>query len=121
MKATAKAPANIAFIKYWGKADDTLRLPLNDSISMNMSGAYTITTVEFSKQFKKDSVTLVGGEFSEEETARVIKGLDLIRKRAGSTQKQLSSRKIHFPKGRGRLHPLPGLQPLPWQDLPRLE
>jgi len=101
MKATAKAPANIAFIKYWGKADDTLRLPLNDSISMNMSGAYTITTVEFSKQFKKDSVTLLGGEFSEAETARVIKGLDLIRKRAGSTQKATVVTKNTFPKGAG--------------------
>lgn len=101
MKATAKAPANIAFIKYWGKADDKLRLPLNDSISMNMSAAYTITTVEFSKQFKKDSVTLLGGEFSEAETARVIKGLDLIRKRAGSTQKATVITKNTFPKGAG--------------------
>lgn len=101
MKATAKAPANIAFIKYWGKTDDKLRLPLNDSISMNMSAAYTITTVEFSKQFKKDSVTLLGGEFSEAETARVIKGLDLIRKRAGSTQKATVITKNTFPKGAG--------------------
>lgn len=101
MKATAKAPANIAFIKYWGKADEKLRLPLNDSISMNMSGAYTITTVEFSQQFRKDSVTLLGGEFSEAEIARVIKGLDLIRKRAGSSQKATVVTKNTFPKGAG--------------------
>lgn len=101
MKATAKAPANIAFIKYWGKADEKLRLPLNDSISMNMSGAFTITTVEFSKQFNKDTVTILGGEFSAAETARVVKGLDLIRKRAGTTQRATVVTKNTFPKGAG--------------------
>lgn len=101
MKATARAPANIAFIKYWGKADETLRLPLNDSISMNLSGAYTVTTVEFSKHFQKDTVVLSGDKFSEVETARVIKGLDLIRKRAGSVQKATVVTKNTFPKGAG--------------------
>ena len=50
------APANIAFIKYWGKKDDVLRLPLNSSISMNLSGTTTTTTVEFSKSFQVDEV-----------------------------------------------------------------
>lgn len=56
MKATAVAPANIAFIKYWGKKDEALRLPLNSSLSMNLSGAYTTTTVEFPPNLLEDDI-----------------------------------------------------------------
>ncbi len=101
MKATAIAPANIAFIKYWGKANNELRLPLNDSFSMNLSGAYTITTVEFSKNYEADEVILLDGEFSDKEVARVIRGLDLIRERAGSDEKACVVTKNSFPKGAG--------------------
>ncbi len=34
MQATAVAPANIAFIKYWGVQDAARTLPYNGSISM---------------------------------------------------------------------------------------
>ena len=53
MKSTAIAPSNIAFIKYWGKKDEELRLPENGSISMNLSDLLTTTTVEFNKDFIK--------------------------------------------------------------------
>lgn len=82
MKATAIAPANIAFIKYWGKADEELRLPLNTSISMNLSGAHTTTTVEFSDELKADDIRLVDGQFSETEKKRISKHLGRIRDRA---------------------------------------
>ena len=101
MKQTAWAPANIAFIKYWGKRDDDLRLPLNASISMNLSGAYTVTTVEFSPKFEADSVELLGGGFSEQETRRVINGLDRMRERAGRVEKAKVMTKNTFHKGAG--------------------
>ncbi len=108
MKQTALAPANIAFIKYWGKADppddeagDALRLPLNDSLSMNLSGAYTVTTVEFSETFVKDEVTLLDGTFSEKEIGRVVKGLDRIREKARSKEFARVVTKNTFPKGAG--------------------
>lgn len=101
MKATAWAPSNIAFIKYWGKADEALRLPLNDSFSMNLSGAYTITTVEFSDTLVCDTVTLEDGVFSDAEVSRVIRGLDRIRKRAGVSQYATVVTKNTFPKGAG--------------------
>ena len=48
LTATARANPNIAFIKYWGNRDDNLRLPSNPSISMNLDGLYTETTVTWS-------------------------------------------------------------------------
>jgi mevalonate pyrophosphate decarboxylase len=38
--ATAQAAPNIAFMKYWANRDNTLRLPMNGSISMNLDGLY---------------------------------------------------------------------------------
>ena len=58
MKATAIAPSNIAFIKYWGKKNEDLRLPENGSISMNLSGLRTTTTVEFNPDFTRDLILL---------------------------------------------------------------
>ncbi len=101
IKVTAQAPANIAFIKYWGKKDEALRLPLNSSISMNLSGAYTMTTVEFSPSLVKDSVTLVDGVFSEQEETRVIESLNRIRAKAHVNNYAKVVTKNTFPKGAG--------------------
>lgn len=101
MKATAVAPANIAFIKYWGKADDRLRLPLNSSISMNLSACTTTTTVEFSKDYTRDRIEWLDGEFSEKETIRIVRHLDRLRERAKSNLKTRVMTKNSFPKSAG--------------------
>jgi len=81
MKATAVAPSNIAFIKYWGKKDEVLRLPENGSISMNLSNLLTTTTVEFNPELKEDSVTF-NGKREAIENKRALKHIDRIRKLA---------------------------------------
>ena len=45
-KATATAPANIAFVKYWGAHDLSSGIPLNASISMTLSRCVSTCTVE---------------------------------------------------------------------------
>jgi len=67
MKATARAPANIAFIKYWGRKDEKLRLPANDSISMNLSNIYTKNTVEFLLHLSKDEIIFKGEKITEKD------------------------------------------------------
>lgn len=106
MKVTAKAPANISFIKYWGKRDDDLRLPLNSSISMNLSNCYTVTTIEFSPNYQKDESKFLDkkdhvGYFVQEERRRIVKHLDRIRERVGTTLRARVFTKNSFPKSAG--------------------
>ncbi|MDP1722411.1 MAG: diphosphomevalonate decarboxylase [Candidatus Gottesmanbacteria bacterium] len=101
MKATAIAPSNIAFIKYWGKADEALRLPLNGSLSMNLDATNTVTTVEFSPVLSRDEVTLLDGDFSDKEIERIIKSLNLIRSKTNTYSFARIATKNTFPKGAG--------------------
>jgi len=101
MKVTAKAPANIAFIKYWGRRDEKLRLPVNDSISMNLSGIYTLTTVEFLPNLKSDEIEVVGEEISNEGKERIITHLERIRRLAKIKTFAKVKTKNNFPKGTG--------------------
>ncbi|KAJ6717506.1 DIPHOSPHOMEVALONATE DECARBOXYLASE [Salix purpurea] len=63
---TAQTPTNIAVIKYWGKRDETLILPVNDSISVTLDPAHlcTTTTVAVSPSFDQDRMWLNGKEIS---------------------------------------------------------
>ena len=59
---TARTPTNIAVIKYWGKRDETLILPINDSISVTLDPNHlcTTTTVSVSPSFDQDRMWLNG-------------------------------------------------------------
>jgi diphosphomevalonate decarboxylase len=100
MKATAAAPSNIAFIKYWGKKNEELKLPSNGSISMNLSNLTTTTTVEFNSGFKKDQV-IINGLTDQMESGRVVRQLDLIRKKARIFLRAKVVSKNNFPEGTG--------------------
>src|SRR3989344_3152024 len=100
-KATAIAPSNIAFTKYWGRKDEALRLPENGSVSMTLSDLLTTTTVEFSPKYKKDEVIINGGGVEDGEADRIIKHLDRIRKMAGINLKAKMVSQNNFPIGTG--------------------
>ncbi|KAI5081807.1 hypothetical protein GOP47_0001550 [Adiantum capillus-veneris] len=65
---TARAPTNIAVIKYWGKRNQKLILPINSSISitLNPHDLSATTTVAVSPSFTADRLWLNGKEVSIE-------------------------------------------------------
>ena len=60
--ATALAHPNIALIKYWGNRDNALRIPSNGSISMNLDGLFTRTSVSFQPSLPFDELIINGRE-----------------------------------------------------------
>ena len=51
---TWQTPSNIALVKYWGKSNP--QIPKNASISFTLNNCHTITTIDFSKKEKSESV-----------------------------------------------------------------
>lgn len=83
MKATAKANVNIALIKYWGKRDEELILPTNNSLSLTLDGLFTTTTVHFKEELTEDVFILDGERITDLGHKRVRDFLNIIRKEAG--------------------------------------
>ncbi|KAK9499845.1 hypothetical protein O3M35_002806 [Rhynocoris fuscipes] len=86
---TCKAPVNIAVIKYWGKRDERLILPLNDSVSATLSTDQmcAMTTIYSSADLIKDRIWLNGREESF-ENPRLLACLNEIRKKAAEKAKK---------------------------------
>jgi diphosphomevalonate decarboxylase len=99
--ACAQASPNIAFIKYWGNRDDGLRLPANGSISMNLDGLYTRTTVSFQPSLPFDELVLNGHELTGPALERVTSVLDLVRGLAGMKLQAEVVSENNFPSGAG--------------------
>lgn len=100
-KATAVANPNIAFIKYWGKADDVLNLPANPSLSMNLAALTTATTVEFRPGLPGDLVTIDGEPATVQAQGRVAQHLDRVRAMAGANESARVVSQNDFPSGTG--------------------
>ncbi len=98
---TALAHANIAFIKYWGNRNAARRIPLNDSVSMNLDRCTTTTTVAFDEQLPQDQILIGGSEPSETVCARVIEHLDRVRALAKLPIKARVESQNSFPTAAG--------------------
>lgn len=105
--ATATAPSNIAFIKYWGARDLERAVPFHPSISMTLRRCWTMTTVAFEPVAEqRDEVVVVdeggarrpaGAEFR----ARVCRQLDRLREEAGTRGRFIVATRNSFPAGTG--------------------
>ena len=99
--ATAFSNSNIAFIKYWGNRDEALRLPVNGSISMNLTGLETCTSATFSDSLQDDSLTINDRPISGAPLQRVSAFLDLVRGLAGINAHAEVSSLSNFPASAG--------------------
>jgi len=99
--ATAQSFANIAFIKYWGNRDNILRLPSNSSISMNLDGLYTRTTVSFQPSLPFDQLIINGHEVMGHGLDRISYILDIIRGMANIYDRAEVMSENNFPSGAG--------------------
>ena len=99
--ATAQAHPNIAFIKYWGNRDNILRIPMNGSISMNLDGLFTRTTISFQHTLPFDELIINGHEVTGAGLDRVAYILDIIRGMANIHDHAEVMTENNFPAGAG--------------------
>jgi diphosphomevalonate decarboxylase len=99
--ATAKAHSNIALIKYWGKRDESLFLPMNSSLSVTLDKFYTTTTVKFCSDLNTDIFILNNRIAGEAETRNVSHFLNRIREMSGKDFRAIVKSENHVPTASG--------------------
>lgn len=99
--ATALAHPNIAFIKYWGKTDQTLNLPANGSISMNLAALETVTTVQFDPALPADTLEINTQPVGGAALTRVQRFMDQVRALAQTSLQASITSHSNFPSSAG--------------------
>ncbi len=99
--ARARARANIALAKYWGKRDDARNLPAVPSVSITLDPLVTETTVVFDEALAEDRFELDGAPAEAGELARVTRLLDEVRALSGVTARARVTSANDFPTAAG--------------------
>lgn len=105
-KASVAAPANIAFVKYWGARDLGRAIPVNPSISMTLSRCVSHSTVEALADGVPDEVWLAAEDGAlapaDDGFARRVRGhLGALRGRLGSSAGFRVATRNSFPAAAG--------------------
>ena len=96
----ARAGANFALIKYWGKADARLNVPAVGSISITLDSLFTETSVALDPKLGMDELIL-NGRRRDDDLAKISACLDLLRAKAGVTTRAAVTSTNNFPTGAG--------------------
>ena len=99
--AIARAHANIAIAKYWGKSDVENNLPAVPSVSVTLSALTTTTTVRFSQELEQDELELNGAPASADAMRRATRMLNQVRELAGITHRAKIQSANDFPTASG--------------------
>ena len=97
----ARACANIALVKYWGKRPGPLNVPAAGSLSLSLDALVTTTQVTFDAGMSGDELVLDGALARPGELARASQLLDLIRARAGIRARARVISRNEFPTASG--------------------
>ena len=100
-KATAVSHPNIALVKYWGNQNQALRLPANPSLSMNLAGATSTTTVAFDSTLDEDQIWLDDARLDDQANRRVVDHLDRVRQLTQRSDRARVVSHNNFPQGAG--------------------
>jgi diphosphomevalonate decarboxylase len=95
---TARACANIALVKYWGKRDAALNLPATGSLSLTLAALVTETSVGFDGALAHDELVLDGTTVPADRVSPV---LDLVRAQTGTTTRARVTSRNQFPTASG--------------------
>ncbi|HEX3761613.1 MAG TPA: diphosphomevalonate decarboxylase [Kofleriaceae bacterium] len=98
---TARACANIALVKYWGKRPGPLNLPAAGSLSLTLDALVTTTQVAFDPALAADELVLDGRAARPAELARTVELLDLVRAEAGFAARARVVSRNEFPTASG--------------------
>jgi diphosphomevalonate decarboxylase len=98
---TARARANIALAKYWGKNDLALNLPAVPSVSVTLDPMITETRVSLDAKLDADELLLGGAPANEKETRRAQRVLDRIRSEVSAKDRARIVSVNHFPTASG--------------------
>lgn len=99
--ATARAFPNLALVKYWGKRNEELILPVAGSLSLTLDSFPTTTTVTLDPAAGQDRFELNGHPVTGTAWERVTSFLDLVRRRAGSSTRAAVHSVNEAPTGAG--------------------
>ena len=97
----AKANANVALAKYWGKRNALLNLPYTGSLSITLAGLETTARVALRADLSEDYIVLNGQRATGAEGRRVSVFLDLVRRMAGERRKAEVEVHTGFPVSAG--------------------
>lgn len=100
-EAFARAHANIALAKYWGKADVKRNVPAVPSISLTLDQLVTETRVVFDLRLDEDEVRLDGRRATPAERDRVVEMLGRVRRAAKVRTRARVSSHNRFPTAAG--------------------
>ena len=123
----ASVPSNIAFLKYWGKENEAEQWPANDSLSMTLENAKTITNVTIGKNSHRVILNDVEVSSSSSAGKKIFNHLNYLSEKFGF-DKPLSIESLNtFPTGCGIASSASGLGALTlgsiaaWTDSSNLE